>query len=388
MKRIPGALVVILSGLLGSCGGGDSSGPAPLPTPQAPAAGTVGDGRLPQLLEWARSSQNAPAVGAIVIRNGEIAERAVVGVRSTASSVPATVDDQWHLGSITKSMTSTLAAVLVEDGVITWDTTPAQVWPASVNDMNASFRNVTLREFLSHTSGMKRDDSYSAAEDDAPGTVMQKRQAWAMRLLGTAPTQTRGTESYSNMGYVVAGAMLEVRAGTPWESLMLTRVFAPLGMTQSGFGAPGTPGALDQPLGHWSRSSGFEPVPVGPGADNPQTLGPAGTVHSSLDDMAKYLLAHLNGERGTPGLLSVDSFRTLHAPVVPDYALGWRVDAIGSFGPGLIHAGTNERWLAQAWFVPSRNLAVLTVTNGGGDRGNAVLASFETVLRERIAATP
>ena len=389
MTRFPRALVVGLLGLLASCGGGgDGSGPAPLPTPQAPAAGTVGDGRLPLLLEWARSSQNAPAVGAIVIRNGEVAERAVVGVRSTASSVPVTIDDQWHLGSITKSMTSTLAAVLVEDGLITWDTTPAQVWTASVDDMNVNFRNVTLRQFLSHTSGMKRDDSSSAAEDNAPGTVMQKRQAWALRLLGTAPTQAAGTESYSNMGYVVAGAMLEARAGAPWETLMLTRVFAPLGMTQSGFGAPGTPGALDQPLGHWSRSSGFEPVPVGPGSDNPQALGPAGTVHSTLDDMAKYLLAHMNGERGTPGLLSVNSFRTLHAPVVPEYALGWSIKVIGTIGPGLVHAGTNGRWLAQAWFVPSRNVAVLTVTNGGGDRGNAVLASFENVLRERIQATP
>lgn len=389
MNRFPRGLVVSLSGLLASCGGGsDGRGPAPLPTPQAPGAGTLGDGRISQLLEWARSSQNAPAVGAVVIRNGEVVERAVVGVRSTASSVPATVQDQWHLGSITKSMTATLAAVLVEDGLITWDTTPAQVWPASVNEMNANFRDVTLRQFLSHTSGMKRDDADSAAEDNAAGTVMQKRQAWAMRMLGTAPTQPLGTESYSNMGYVVAGAMLEARAATPWETLMLTRVFAPLGMTQSGFGAPGTPGALDQPLGHWSRSSGFEPVPVGPGSDNPQALGPAGTVHSTLDDMAKYLLAHMNGERGTPGLLSVDSFKTLHAPVVPNYALGWSIAQIGSIGPGFVHAGSNERWLAQAWFVPSRNVAVLTVTNGGGDRGNAVLASFETVLRERIEATP
>src|SRR5262245_19373669 len=200
----------------------------------------LGDGRLPQLLEWARNTQNAPAVGAIVIRNGEVAERAVAGVRSTAGSLPVTLDDQWHLGSLTKSMTSTLAAVLVEDGLIGWDTTPAQVWPESVKDMHADFRNVTLRQFLSHTSGMKRDDGYSAAEDDAPGTVMQKRQAWARRLLATTPTQSAGTMSYSNMGYVVAGAMLEARAATPWETLMTTRVFAPLGMTHSGFGAPGT----------------------------------------------------------------------------------------------------------------------------------------------------
>jgi len=387
---VPGLLgLSILSALLAACGGGDGSGPEPLPPTTAPAAGTLGDGRLPQLVEWARGSQNAPAMGAIIIRNGQVVERAVAGVRSTASSVPVTIEDQWHLGSITKSMTSTLAAILVEDGLITWDATPAQVWPGSVNAMHADFRNVTLRQFLSHTSGMKRDDEYSAAEDNAPGTVMQKRQAWAIHLLGTTPAQPAGTEAYSNMGYVVAGAMLEARAATPWETLMTTRLFAPIGMTHSGFGAPGTPGALDQPLGHWSRDSGFEPVPLGPGADNPQALGPAGGVHSTLDDLAKYLLAHMNGERGTPGLLSVDSFRMLHTPVVPDYALGWNVVAVvGSSEPGFAHAGTNLRWFAHTWFAPSRNLAVLLVTNGGGDRGEAAISALNSVVRDRIEATP
>ena len=392
MTRYCLALVSCLSGLLVGCGGGggDGSGPAPLPPTQAaPAAGTLGDGRLPQLVEWARGTQNAPAMGAIIIRNGQVIERAVAGVRSTASSVPVTTEDQWHLGSITKSMTATLAAVLVEDGLITWDTTPAQVWPGSVDDMHAAFRNVTLRQFLSHTSGMKRDDEYSAAEDSAPGSVMQKRQAWAMRLLASTPTQLAGTESYSNVGYVVAGAMLEARAATPWETLMIARVFAPLGMTHSGFGAPGTAGALDQPLGHWSRTSGFEPVPVGPGADNPMTVGPAGRVYSTLDDFSKYLLAHMNGERGTPSLLRVDSFRTLHTPVVPDYALGWNVvPVIGSSEPGFSHAGSNQRWLAFTWFAPSRNLAVLMVTNGGGDRGDAAISALNSVLRDRIEATP
>src|SRR5690242_106777 len=119
---LPLACVIVACG--GGGGGGDGKGPAPLPTPAAPAAGTIGDGRLGEILEWSRASQNLPAMAAVVIRRGQVAEKAAVGLRSIDAAVPVTTDDQWHIGSITKSMTATLAASLVEDGLITWDTRP------------------------------------------------------------------------------------------------------------------------------------------------------------------------------------------------------------------------------------------------------------------------
>src|SRR5688572_17518386 len=266
--------VMLLACALTACGGGsDGSGPAPLPTTTAPAAGTLGDGRLNELLEWARASQNAPALAAVVIRRGQVIERGAVGLRSADASVRVTLDDQWHIGSITKSMTSTLAALMVEDGLITWDTRPIDVWPQMASRIHSGFRDVTLRQLLSHSSGMKRDDEFGPAADNAAGTLMQKRLAWDEELLSQRPEFTAGTYSYSNVGYVVAGAMLETRAQTPYETLLTNRVFLPLGMTRSAFGAPGTAGALDQPLGHVSRSSGFDPVPVGPGADNIMAMG-------------------------------------------------------------------------------------------------------------------
>src|SRR5262245_12846888 len=117
---------IFLSLALLACGGGEgnSQGPPPLPAPTPPAAGTVGDGRLPEILEWARSSQNAPAIAAVVIRRGQVVEKGAVGLRSASANVRVTTDDLWHIGSITKSMTATLAAILVEDGLITWDTRP------------------------------------------------------------------------------------------------------------------------------------------------------------------------------------------------------------------------------------------------------------------------
>ena len=258
--------VALLACVLTACGGGDDgSGPAPLPAPPAPAAGTLGDGRLSELIEWARASQQAPAMGAIVIRNGQVTERAALGLRSADGGPGVTTADKWHMGSITKSMTATLAALMVEDGLIGWDTTPVQVWPDLANDIHADFRNATLRQFLSHTSGMKRDDDWSGASDSASGTLPQKRHEWATRLLSRSAEFSNGTWSYSNVGYVVAGAMLETRGNAAWETLLTTRVFTPLGMTHSGFGAPGTRGALDQPLGHWSTAAGIRSRRVGIG---------------------------------------------------------------------------------------------------------------------------
>jgi CubicO group peptidase (beta-lactamase class C family) len=237
---------------------------------------------------------------------------------------------------------------------------------------------------------MKRDDDCSCGADSAPGTTMQKRRTWADHLLRESPQFVAAEHHYSNVGYLVAGAMLETRAQTSWESLLQTRLFAPLGMTRSGFGEPATPGVVDEPWGHWSESSGFNPVPAGTDAELRATMGPAGNVHTPLDDFARYLTAHLEGERGIPGIVSVDSFLTLHTSVASNYALGWNVvaDIPRLGGGGFAHGGSNGRWFAQAWFSPSRNAAVLIVTNGGGERGGAGIGAADGVIRARIAATP
>lgn len=388
-RRWPAFLLTLTLAACGG-GGGDGKGPPALPTPPAPAAGTLGDGRLPEILEWARSSQQVPAIAAVVIRRGRVVEKGAVGLRSADASVRVTADDQWHLGSITKSMTGTLAAILVEDGIISWDTRPLDVWPEMAGQINAGFRDTTLRQLLSHTSGMKRDDEFAAASNNAPGTLMQKRRAWAEEVLSQRPEFAAGTLNYSNMGFMVAGAMLESRAQTPYETLLRNRVFAPLGMTRSGFGTPGTPGAVDQPLGHTSHSSGFDPVEPTAANENILAITPAGLVHVTLDDFAAYLQAHLTGERGGAGILTTDSWHVLHTAVAPGYAMGW--DVVSSLqvlnAAGFGHSGSNNRWFAQMWFSPSADAGLLVVTNGGGERAAAAINALDGQLRARIVASP
>jgi CubicO group peptidase (beta-lactamase class C family) len=182
---------------------------------------------------------------------------------------------------------------------------------------------------------------------------------------------------------MIAAAMLEEVADASWEDLMRREVFEPLGMTRAGFGAPGTPEALDQPLGHVRGSDGWSPILLGPNADNPAASGPAGTIHATLGDWGRFVAAHLRGGRGDQSYLSSATWRRLHAPGGPDweYAPGWVVsEAPWAGGRLLRHLGSNGFWVAEASVAPERGIAVLIVTNVGDDAAEAAFKELLAVL--------
>jgi CubicO group peptidase (beta-lactamase class C family) len=229
-----------------------------------------------------------PALAAFSLHEGQILEAAAVGLRAIGHGEEVTVDDRWHLGSLTKAMTSTLAAVLVEDGLITWDATVAEVFPALA--VRPEYRTVRLDDLLSHTGGVHTDITRAPSWSRlgaSPDPLPVQRRLLVSELLNLDSDATRGMYAYSNGGYVVAGAMLEQMTGEDWEGLITRRLFSPLGMASTGFGAPGSPGAPDQPWGHATVDRSLTALEPGPGADNPAAIGPAGTVHSTFPSIRR-----------------------------------------------------------------------------------------------------
>ena len=133
-------------------------------------------------------------------------------------------------------------------------------------------------------------------------------------------------------------------------------LFDPLGMTDSGFGAPQDTEISDQPRGH-KRDGGvwISYDPENPNADNPSALGPAGTVHSTLKDLVKYCRLHL----GYEDLISQESLTILHSEVDNSgYALGWNVNE-----HGIYHSGSNARWFAQIFISLEAEFVNFAATN-------------------------
>ena len=120
-----------------------------------------------------------------------------------------------------------------------------------------------------------------------------------------------------------------------------------------------------------------------PLADNPPFLGPAGTMHMTVGDLARWGQEHLRGERGVDGLLRAATFRRLHAPPRSDatYALGWVVRREGDRRT-IWHNGSNTLWYAIVAFDPEADLGVVIATNGSIGAARAIDAAATEVLKQ------
>lgn len=336
-------------------------------TASAPAfCPVVGDEAVTQGLKLIRQTFNVPAIAVAVVTNDEIKWTGAVGVRKRGTEIPVTLGDLWHLGSDGKAMTSTLIARLVERGQLKWDSALAEVFPDLAPHMNPEFQKVTLLQLLSHRAGLPAnlDLAEYLGNDVASLRLRAVRQELAKK-----PESTPGSKyAYSNLGYIIAAAVAERTTGKTWEEAVAGEVFDPLHMKSAGFGGTGTRGQIDQPWPH--TEDGNPTAENGPGMDNPPVMGPAGRIHCSIQDWAKFVQDQLRGGRGTPALLKPESYQKLQTPPFgSDYALGWTVvQRSWAGGKALNHGGDNTMNCANVWVAPSRNFAVLVCVNQSGKK--------------------
>ena len=348
-------------------------------TPGSSNANVRADERLNRLLEPIRGAHQLPGLIGAVVRGDRLAAIGAAGVRKLGSAQPIQVQDQVHIGSCTKAMTATLIGMLVDDGLLSWQSTIAQVFADVAPRLHPAFQTVTLAHLLTHRAGLPHDARWWSLPGLSP---TDQRRAALLELLSKPPLSKPGSVyAYSNAGYVFAGLMAEEATGQSWEELMQDRLFQPLGMTTAGFGPPGRRNSsrVDQPWGHHKNHGRIEPV----WQDNARCMGPAGTAHCSVPDWARFAALHLRAAEGKPRLLKAATFRTLRTPPSGfEYAGGWYVvERPWAGGYALNHNGSNTFWYVSIWIAPARDFATLVATNQGGNAGES---GCEEATRELI----
>jgi CubicO group peptidase (beta-lactamase class C family) len=308
----------------------------------------------------AAASGNPPAIGLIEVVRGELGIPFAVGVKASGSAGPVGADGRWHIGSNAKSMTATMIARLVERGVLDWDAPLPDLLPDV--GMREEYRRVVLPDLLSHRAGLARNSAAGLERmpDGDPRTEQERRQDYIAAALMEAPAGPvgAGEGSYSNTGFVIAGAIAERITGLSFEALMHQEVFTPLNMKTVGFG--GTP------RGEIAGHSNGKPVHDGEG-DNPDFLRPAGGLYLSLADWGAYVLDQMRGQRGEGRLLSRASYEFLHTPQAGSHnGLGWGLESAPGGKPMWSHDGSNGRWFGIVAVLPEDGNAVMAVANAAG----------------------
>jgi len=335
-------------------------------------------------LEAIREKHKLPAIAAAAMKDGKLVAIGATGLRRVGGTERVTVEDKWHIGSCTKSMTASAAARLVERGALKWDQTVGNTLAARCPSMDAAWKPVTLEQLLGNRAGAPGEaprDLWAEAWQ-MRGSASDQRWAFTRGLFKSAPDPAPGSKFvYSNQGYAIAGQMMEVAAKKPWESIMREQLFEPLNLRSTGFGAAGTAGKVDQPWGHKDN----EPVPPGPQADNPPAIGAAGIVHLNIKDFARYAAWHAGGKE----LLKPEQFAKLHTPLAgQEYALGWRVtERPWGNGPVITHNGSNTSNFAVMWIAPARDFAVVAAVNAGGAEAEQACDEACAFLIQRVLST-
>ena len=318
---------------------------------------------------------DVPAMAVAVVNANGLVHSQCFGNRKRGTFDKVELSDRFPIGSNTKSMTATLAAVLVEAGKIEWETTISDVWPKAKDaDIHPQLRKVTLDQLLSHQSGLPENISDISSQawasffDEKLSPTLERRGMLKL-VLSPAPTQPQGKFAYSNLGYAVVSAMLETRAKESFESLMKKHVFDPLEMRSADFRSMKSAQQLKPPLLWGHQANGGKSVdPRTVSAENPTVYAAAGTVHLSIEDYAKYARWQLAG-KPAPVLRSQSAYDHLHEPLVDKaagekYGCGWICSNSG-LGPALTHAGSNTNTFAVIWVLPKSDFAAVVCTNSG-----------------------
>lgn len=325
-----------------------------------------------------------PAVAAAVVVRGKLLAAGAVGTRRAGTALPVAPNDRFHLGTATQAMTALLAAMQVEAGRLLWTSTIADVFQELSKGMNPALGQVTLEQLLSHTSGVPSDNEVARNFVQRallePGNLDDQRywlvKEWSALPLAAVP----GSQlAYSTMNYVIAGAMVERVAGKSWEELVAERIFDPLALYSAGFGPQASLGRIDAPLGHSNNLKGpIEAMLAGPNSDHPPVLGPAGNIHMSVLDFARW--AGWQADKGRHGarLITPDTFDRLLRPAV---GVDWAPR------PLVFHGGSNGLNLAQAWLDPETGFAMVLVTNIGGMKADEALNSLAGELYKKFSAS-
>lgn len=337
------------------------------------------------LVKKAMARWAVPGLAIAAIKDGKIVHLKAYGLAVPEAQLPATTETMFAIGSITKSFTSTLMVMLADEGMLDLDR-PITGYLPDFEFMNKNMTaSITARDLLSHRTGMPRHDVLWYA-----GAFGRDEMVRRVRFL--KPTKhPREAFQYNNLMFMVAGHMAGRVTKTTWEEQVRRRLLKPLGMESTRisflhFLSSGAPA-----IGYFGR--GVMRVPISPRNTDP--IGPAASVYSTIEDMARYLRFHMNNGvvRGAR-LISAERMAELRTPHIDvrrqgrwlelgdvAYGLGFYVSSYRSRRT-VYHTGFIDGYGGLLSFMPEHKAGVVILSNLSGH--NPVPKILANLLYDRL----
>jgi len=311
-----------------------------------------------------------PGVAIAVIKDDRIVFAKGYGVRELGKPSPVDERTLFAIGSSSKAFTAAAIAMLVDEGKIKWDDPATKYLPGFQLYDPYTTRELTVRDLLSHRSGLERGDLlwYASAYD---------RNEILRRIRFLKPTQSlRARFGYQNVMFLAAGQIVPSVAGKDWDDFMRERIFIPLGMTATSTSIRAFANSNDVATPHAKIDDKVQTIAW----RNIDNIAPAGSINSNVVDMAQWVRLQLGGGMyQNKRLLSSGAIKEMHAPqtIIPlegvmeklypeahflSYGLGWFLSDYR--GRKVVeHGGAIDGMRAQVAMMPEEKLGIVILTN-------------------------
>ena len=375
-----------IAGFLSACGGeGGNRPPVEIIGEAVPPLSPAVLARIDDYAQAQMRRQHIPGMTLVVTRGGQPVLKKGYGVANMTTGAPATPDTVYRIASLTKQFTASAIMVLVQEGRLTLDQPVSSFFATTP----ASWKDITVRHLLNHTSGLRRDLSPALLDRVDPHKLPPIDQQIA--LAGEAPLQapTGAAYGYSNVGYHVLGFVIEKVTGQHYASFMQQRFFGPLGMRSADV-IRTTRAAPSMAAGYTWDGEAIRPAAAL--TMMPGLIEAEGGLQMSALDLAKWEAA-IAGERflSKAGLAQMWAPSRLTGGSAVPYGLGWALDTVNA-RPFMHHSGQLEGFTSQFARHPGEDFSVIVMTNTDsaitGRMASRISAIVDPRLDWVIAADP
>jgi len=320
-------------------------------------------------VDSALTAWHVVGAGVGIIVDGQIAYAAGHGLRDRDKQLPTTTQTLFAIGSSSKAFTAFALGTLVDQGRIAWDKPVADYLPwFRMYDPDVTHR-LSVRDLVTHRSGLPRHDLVWYNNR----TV--SREDLVRRLRYLPPNKDlRETFQYNNLMFVTAGYLVGVLQGASWEDAIRSLVFQPLGMAGSNFSVAESQRAPDYSLPYEVRRDTIRQMSF----RDINTVGPAGSINSSVDDMLKWVRMQLSdGTVDGRRVIQAATLRDMHSPHMPmglsdekefgaqDYGMGWFLESYrGHYR--VSHGGNIDGFSALVTLYPKDGVGIVVLANQNG----------------------
>ena len=310
----------------------------------------TGPDAVDRFVDAEMARKHVPGVALAVVRDGKVIKARGYGVADLEHNIPVTPQTVFKIGSVSKQFLATGIMLLVQEGRLGIDDPVAKF----VDDAPESWRGITMRHFLTHTSGVIREGPAFDPQKIQPDSVVI-RSAFAQPLV--FPTGSK--YQYCNVCYFTLADIIARVSGKPWEVFLDERVFRPVGMSAT---RTTTTTALvrNRARGYTWRESDYV------NAAELIAVRPSGAFLSTVVDLAKWDAA-LYDDR----VLTKASRDAMWTPMrltgggVSGYGFGWELDSFAGYRR-VHHGGSLPGFRAEFARFPDQGITVIVLTNADG----------------------